>query len=240
MNRYGDPVPWSGPRAVLSFLNCTKYPPSLDFLLMTLGPALLALAWLDPSAARHPVTRWSSSDGRRCSTSSIHFYAIHLLAKAMALLRYGRPALSFLFQPVPSMGGPPSLYPPGFGYDLWVVYVVWAVVVSRDVSALSPLCANQGRSPRVVVELSLARGVLDYNSDVMRRFRPRSPRDLRAGCDGLQGRAAELVGPAHTQSHPAAADRRRPAWRDRLDGWQGLRRSRFAARSATATTSSPT
>ena len=42
--RYGDPGRWDG--TLLSFLNCQKYPPSLDFLLMTLGPALLLLGLL--------------------------------------------------------------------------------------------------------------------------------------------------------------------------------------------------
>jgi uncharacterized membrane protein len=43
LNLYGDPVAWNG--TLLSFLRCTKYPPSLAFLLMTLGPALILLGW---------------------------------------------------------------------------------------------------------------------------------------------------------------------------------------------------
>jgi uncharacterized membrane protein len=53
-NVYGDPAPWSHPaqaggvlKSVLSFFNCQKYPPSLCFLLMTLGPAACALALFD-------------------------------------------------------------------------------------------------------------------------------------------------------------------------------------------------
>jgi uncharacterized membrane protein len=132
LNRYGDPVAWSVQGSpvytLLSFLNTSKYPPSLDFLLMTLGPALLALAWLD--------RRGLSRANPLCILGRVplfyfvlHFYAAHLVAALLALLKYGSPALGFLFHPVPSMGGPRELFPPGFGYDLWVVYAVWALVV---------------------------------------------------------------------------------------------------------------
>jgi len=132
LNRYGDPVAWSVQGSpvytLLSFLNTSKYPPSLDFLLMTLGPALLALAWLD--------RRGLSRANPLCILGRVplfyfvlHFYAAHLVAALLALLKYGSPALGFLFHPVPSMGGPRELFPPGFGYDLWVVYAVCALVV---------------------------------------------------------------------------------------------------------------
>lgn len=53
---YGDPAHWSKQKnvvfTVLSFVNTTKYPPSLQFLLMTLGPALLALWWFDSSTGQ--------------------------------------------------------------------------------------------------------------------------------------------------------------------------------------------
>ena len=58
-----------------------------------------------------------------------HFFLAHLVAALLALRRYGAAAWSFVFHPLPSMGGPRSLYPQDFGYDLWVVYLVWAVIV---------------------------------------------------------------------------------------------------------------
>jgi hypothetical protein len=66
----------------------------------------------------------------------LHFYLIHVLAVLAAWLRYGRPAASFIFNPLPSMGGPRQLFPPDFGYDLAVVYGVWLLTVVL----LYPLC----------------------------------------------------------------------------------------------------
>ncbi|MBY0496763.1 MAG: hypothetical protein K2Y23_21350 [Cyanobacteria bacterium] len=139
INGYGDPSRWAWqPTAaftVLSFLNTTKYPPSLLFLLMTLGPALIFLWW---------------ADDRRLSRSNplivfgrvplfyfvLHFVAAHAAIVLMSVAKYGTAALGFMFQPVPSMGGPAAAFPPGFGYDLWVAYVVWIAIVV----GLYPIC----------------------------------------------------------------------------------------------------
>ncbi len=139
LNGYGDPVPWARQSVpgftALSFLNTTKYPPSLDFLLMTLGPALLALAGFDRPGLKpsNPLVVFGRVP---LFYFVIHFYAAHAAAVVLALLRYKTGALAFVFHPVPSMGGPRELFPEQFGYDLWVTYVVWAAIVL----ALYPMC----------------------------------------------------------------------------------------------------
>lgn len=136
INIYGDPVRWSGEvpgMTVLSFLGCTKYPPSLDFLLMTLGPAILLLAWLD-RLKLSPVNPLVVFGRVPLFYYVVHLFAIHLLAIPLALLRYGKAA--FLLHPLPSMGGAAALYPADYGYGLWVVYALWVGVVAM----LYPLC----------------------------------------------------------------------------------------------------
>jgi uncharacterized membrane protein len=134
LNRYGDPNPWS-PQAngwftVLSFLNCTKYPPSLLFVLMTLGPGLLALAWFDRT--RGPLGRRLVTFGRvPFFFYLLHIPLIHGLAVVLALARYGQ--ASFFFYPIILDPGP---LPEGYGYDLGVVYLAWLGVVA----ALYPAC----------------------------------------------------------------------------------------------------
>jgi uncharacterized membrane protein len=139
LNVYGDPSRWAwqptGVFTVLSFLNVTKTPPSLLFLLMTLGPATVALARFDRMA-------WSRSNplivfGRvPLLYFVLHFVAAHLAAVVLAFARYGTATFSFLWIPFPSMSGPADLFPPDFGYDLWVAYAVWIAVVL----ALYPVC----------------------------------------------------------------------------------------------------
>jgi len=103
LNVYGDPAPWSVQPSsiftVLSFLNTTKYPPSLSFLLMTFGPGLLALAWFER-------VRFSSSNplivfGRvPLFYFVLHFYLAHGLAVLAAVMTYGSTAWSFMLQPM--------------------------------------------------------------------------------------------------------------------------------------------
>ena len=140
LNVYGDPARWSWqPSAtftILSFLNTTKYPPSLSFLLMTLGPALIVLSYLDrvKFSPSNPLTVFGRVP---LFYFVVHFIAAHGAIVVLALMTYGRPAMDFMFQPVPSMGGPAKLFPPDFGYGLWVAYAVWMAIVI----ALYPLCA---------------------------------------------------------------------------------------------------
>lgn len=139
VNVYGDPSPWSPQETttltVLSFLRTTKYPPSLQFLLMTLGPAFLTLAWLDGrEGAPH---RALVAIGRvPLFFYVVHFWALHVVASLLAWIQYGSASFSFLFHPLPSMGGARELFPAGFGYPLWTAYVVWIAVVA----AMYPLC----------------------------------------------------------------------------------------------------
>ena len=139
INVYGDPSRWawqsSATLTVLSFLNTSKYPPSLLFLLMTLGPALIVLSWFE----RRDFSRGNPLIvfGRvPLFYFVLHFFAAHAAIVLMSIAKYGTSAFGFMFQPVPSMGGPLAAFPQGFGYDLWVAYAVWIAIVVL----LYPVC----------------------------------------------------------------------------------------------------
>jgi uncharacterized membrane protein len=136
MNIYGDPNRWSVQKSTvftaLSFLNATKYPPSLLFLLMTIGPALLALTWLDRAVPRFlgPAHAFGKVP---LFYFMLHMPLIHLLAVAVCGVRYGE--VHWMFQSSrPDQF--PITPPPGWGFTLPIVYAVWALVVT----ALYPLC----------------------------------------------------------------------------------------------------
>jgi uncharacterized membrane protein len=135
-NIYGDPAPWrpqpTGLFTILSFLNTTKQPPSLAFLLMTLGPVLLALAWAERTSERwvRPLVVFGRVP---LFYFALHFAVIHALAAIVCVLRYG--SAHWMFES-PDLGNYPFSPPPGWGFTLPVVYLVWIAVVV----ALYPLC----------------------------------------------------------------------------------------------------
>jgi len=132
-NHYGDPAQWSHQPTslftVLSFLNTTKYPPSLQFLLMTLGPAVFALACLEGPrfSSRNPLIVF----GR----VPFFFFLFHMaLAHGFAVLlpafRYG--FHSFLLLPPPSLAGPRDAFPADYGFSLPTTYLVWVAVIGTS------------------------------------------------------------------------------------------------------------
>jgi len=133
-NVYGDPRPWtSGGRmpAILAFLNTTKYPASLSFLLMTLGPTIALVPVLE--RLRGTLAGWVATLGRvPFFFYVLHIPLIHALALVVSLARLG--AVSpWLFTNHP-MGNPPP--PDGYTWSLGLLYLVWAVAVA----ILYPAC----------------------------------------------------------------------------------------------------
>jgi uncharacterized membrane protein len=135
INGYGDPSPWLTQKShlftVLSFINTTKYPPSLLYLLMTLGPALVALAVFEKSSPeRGGLSRFFITFGR----VPLFFYLLqwptaHLISVVLHF-GFGKP-VAWLFQ---NLG--PGVPPPGVGFNLVVVYLCWFA----GIAILYPLC----------------------------------------------------------------------------------------------------
>lgn len=131
LDRYGEPTPWSvQPRAaftVLSFLNVTKYPPSLAYVLMTLGPGLLLLLALERGGG-FGLQALQTLGRVPLFAYVVHLFIAHLLAGLTALaLGYGTAVLRNIF----------VYYPQGWGFGLGGVYLAWLTVLVL----LYPLCA---------------------------------------------------------------------------------------------------
>ena len=126
-NLYGDPRPWSATPpmpAFLSFLNTTKYPASLLFLLMTLGPTIAIVPLLD--RARGRVAQWLTVFGRvPFFYYVLHIPLIHALALVVSAIRLGA-VTPWLFTNHP-MANPPA--PEGYTWSLGLLYLVWAIAI---------------------------------------------------------------------------------------------------------------
>jgi uncharacterized membrane protein len=136
INVYGDPLRWAVQKSaaftVLSFLNTSKYPPSLLFLLMTLGAALVFLWDIDVRTPSH--LRPALTFGRvPMFYYLLHIPLIHLLGVAVCYARYGQVHWMFESSTVDRF---PITPPPGWGFALPIVYLIWVCVVL----ALYPVC----------------------------------------------------------------------------------------------------
>lgn len=121
---YGDPQPWvnhdSSSRSFISFLNTEKYPPSLSYLLMTMGPALMLMPFLE--GWRSKIAEFVTVFGRvPFFYYVLHIPLIHGLGIIYSLVRYDSALWWF---------GPPQGYPAGYEPQLWMTYLVTAIVVT--------------------------------------------------------------------------------------------------------------
>ena len=145
VDKYGEPFHWSRQKnvvfTILSFINTTKYPPSLDYLLMTIGPAIIALAFFEPGRNAVATAARSAGSGIRnffvtFGRVPLFFYILqwftsHTIAIVLHLA-FGKP-VRWLFQtPVDWFRNPPT----GNGFSLVVVYLSWI----GGVLLLYPFC----------------------------------------------------------------------------------------------------
>jgi uncharacterized membrane protein len=127
-NLYGDPEPWSiqsdAARTVISFLNCEKYPPSLLYLLMTLGPLALLLAALD----RDDLPRWLVLPLDTFGRVPLFFYVAHLYLLRIPAILLAIARWDDLTLAIEHRGSPE--------YPLSVTYLAWIAALAM----LYPLC----------------------------------------------------------------------------------------------------
>jgi hypothetical protein len=134
---YGDESQWAKQQTpiftFLSFINASKYPPSLLYILMTIGPAMIFLAFTEKPL--QTLGNVIATYGKVPMFYYIlHFYLIHIAAKVAGLLS------GYSLDQVLNSGpfGQPL---PGYGFRLWEVYLVWLIIVAL----LYPLCKRYAR-----------------------------------------------------------------------------------------------
>ena len=139
INMYGDPVPWTqqfrgSVFTFLSFFNLNKYPPSLMFLCMTIGPAIIFLALIEK--IQNKFTAITNIYGRVPMFYYIlHFYIIHTLVVIVFYIQ------GFGSKDIITPNSPFLFKPPGFGVPLLGVYAIWIFVVLL----LYPVCKKYDR-----------------------------------------------------------------------------------------------
>ena len=152
LNGYGDPIHWSViqhdgktdlVRTAMSFAFCCKYPPSLCFVLMTLGPALIVLSLLERCRESGLVGRVLLAFGRvPLFFYLLHFYLLHAGSIATYWALKGKPIFAFQSVYAPMRGQP---IPEEFGFQSLVgVYIAWIGLLL----VLYPLCLWYGERKR--------------------------------------------------------------------------------------------
>ncbi len=136
-NVHGDPSPWEvypdPATTVMSFLNAEKYPPSLVFLLMTLGPSLLLLAWFDGRQSGRLPHCLETIGRAPLAFYLLQWYVVHGLAVFLGLVAGQAVAWQFATPPGKWMAVPPDA-----GFALPVVYVAWPAALL----VLTPIVAR--------------------------------------------------------------------------------------------------
>lgn len=135
INVYGDPLPWTlqdnTTSTIFSFLNVHKYPPSLLFICITIGPALIFLALFETT--QNKITRIISVYGKVPFFYYIlHFYILHTLCMILFIAR----GHTFSEGIEDTAGIPFRFLIAGEGYPIGIVYLIWILMVI----ALYPLC----------------------------------------------------------------------------------------------------
>lgn len=137
---YGDPGKWTAQDSLLytifSFINVQKYPPSLLYMCVTIGPALLLLAAVEEEeeeGGKNKLARMITVYGRVPFLYYVlHFFLLHIVAAIFFFASGNGAATAEKF----SDGLTPLFVIPGQGYYLWVVYAVWLGVIAF----LYPVC----------------------------------------------------------------------------------------------------
>ena len=133
-NFYADLTPWTTQdttaKTIISFFNVTKYPPSLDFLLITLGPAFLFLYGIEN--IKNKITNFLLVFGRvPFFYYVLHIFIIHIGA-IIGLLIVGKDWKIMIFNQFAGSNNPFE----GYGYSLGITYLIWIGIVAL----LYPIC----------------------------------------------------------------------------------------------------